>query len=394
LDVSEHRAGPPMPRPPARDAIVAGIVGIAFVVGLVWWARSGGESESARGKARADRTVERRATPYVGERACRECHPGETAAHSRSGHARTLRPAAAHSLARWMDGRRVADPEYPGVSWTYSLKDDRLAATRFEKGKSERLLLDYAFGSGHHATTFVTLTNPDQDHPVAREHRMTYLASTESLGVTPGQSGPTPSPGTTAVGRVLSSPESLHCFDCHTTRTSAQGQTILDAATMMPNVSCERCHGPGRSHVEAARRGAEDLTMPFGSGRETAAEQMRLCGHCHRHPDQSPPGRIRPDNPEIVRFQPVGLMQSACFTKSQGALSCVTCHDPHARSSSDSHAYETNCLSCHRAPQQTACPVSPEQGCIKCHMPREDAGQGVLFTDHWIRVRGKGTVAH
>ena len=40
----------------------------------------------------------------------------------------------------------------------------------------------------------------------------------------------------------------------------------FDAETLIPNVTCERCHGPGRRHVEAARRGEASLDMPFGLG--------------------------------------------------------------------------------------------------------------------------------
>ena len=37
---------------------------------------------------------------------------------------------------------------------------------------------------------------------------------------------------------------------------------------MIPNVTCERCHGPGRAHVEAARREDRDseFSLPFGHG--------------------------------------------------------------------------------------------------------------------------------
>ena len=49
---------------------------------------------------------------------------------------------------------------------------------------------------------------------------------------------------------------------------------------------------------------------------------------------------IRADNPRIARFQPVGLMQSACYTRSEGALSCVNCHDPHSRAATDRASYE------------------------------------------------------
>jgi hypothetical protein len=323
-----------------------------------------------------------------GAHACRECHPGESAHYSRSGHALTLRPAARRSLARQLAGQTFVDPELPNVTWTYTLRDGRFAVNRLEAGRVQELPIDFAFGSGPHTTTFVTLKRSDLALPVALEHRLTYFARSGSLDVTPGQTLAIPDSAKTPLGLFHTPMETFKCFRCHTAVVSAKGQTTLDPATMVLNVSCERCHGPARAHVAAARRGAEgeDLALPFGTGRWSADDQMRLCGQCHRHPETGKPERIRRDNPEIVRFQPVGLMQSTCYRASRGALSCVTCHDPHARLSTSPSTYEAACLSCHRSPPLTTCPVSPQTGCINCHMPARDAGQTVLFHDHWIAV--------
>ena len=158
---------------------------------------------------------------------------------------------------------------------------------------------------------------------------------------------------------------------------------------MILNIGCERCHGPGRAHVEAARRGALDASpaMPFGIGGWSADDEIRLCGSCHRLPETVEAALIRPDNPRFVRFQPVGLMQSACFRRSPGNLSCSTCHDPHAKTSTDRRTYEAACLACHGGPSQTVCTASPTTGCIDCHMPRRDVTRGMIMTDHWIRAR-------
>ncbi len=56
-------------------------------------------------------------------------------------------------------GLTVADPESPEVQWTYGDQNGRLTALRRADGAVERFVLDYAFGSGRHATTFVGLTN-------------------------------------------------------------------------------------------------------------------------------------------------------------------------------------------------------------------------------------------
>src|SRR5262249_57098689 len=139
--------------------------------------------------------------------------------------------------------------------------------------------------------------------------------------------------------------------------------------------------GAGWRARGAARR------MRWGPSRAPPAEEMPLCGGCHRLPENVERGLIRTDTPTFVRFQPVGLMQSACYRQSRGGLSCTSCHDPHTRTSTDRAAYEAVCLSCHHAPAQTACKVSAATGCVGCHMPRRDATRGMIMTDHWIRAR-------
>ncbi len=170
---------------------------------------------------------------------------------------------------------------------------------------------------------------------------------------------------------------------------------------MIPNVTCERCHGPGKAHVAAARRRApdNDLAMPFGPERYTADKLLTLCGSCHRLPSAAQAGRVKASDPNLVRFQPVGIVQSKCYQKSAGSFSCVTCHDSHARVSHDRPGYDKACLSCHTGPAgpkpdnlakpAPACPVSAQSSCVECHMPRKDAGQGILFSDHWIRIHPK-----
>jgi hypothetical protein len=371
---------PRNPRPPWEALLIVG--GGSLLLATILW---GIGSRSSRAPAAGQAPV----SAYIGSQSCRVCHPGEAASHARSGHARTLRPVAQTSLAERLDGVKVADPEHQGVTWTYAFRDGRLSAERSEAGGVERLVIDYAFGSGHHATTFVTLTDRTPDRPTMIEHRMTVFAHKESPDLTPGQALGGDREGVVPAGRRYSGWKAIKCFECHATATSGRGPLVLDEATMIPNVGCERCHGPGRSHVEAARRGAGPaaLAMPFGPGRWTAAEQLRLCGGCHRLPEMGDPALVRTDNPVLARFQPVGLMQSACYRQSRGALSCLTCHDPHARTSTDRDAYEAACLGCHRGPSRTPCKISPATGCVGCHMPRRDVSRGMMMTDHWIRSR-------
>ncbi len=181
--------------------------------------------------------------PYIGPRVCAECHPGESALYDRSGHARTLRPAGRRALAQSLDGKTVADPELSGVSWSYRYRDGQLVIVRRASGKVEECIAEYAFGSGHHATTFVNVIEPKA--PAILEHRLTYYTRQHALGVTPGQRAELDSARRTPIGAVFESRQARKCFGCHATQVSLDGETI-DELTLIPNVSCERCHGPAR----------------------------------------------------------------------------------------------------------------------------------------------------
>ena len=182
----------------------------------------------------------------------------------------------------------------------------------------------------------------------------------------------------------------LNCFTCHVTTASGQGFDRLDTATMIPNVTCERCHGPGSEHIEAARgnRDLDELRMRLGLKSASPSDQITACGECHRSPRSFDSNALRPDNLEIVRFPTIGLAQSKCFREGKSGLSCTTCHDPHARVSTDTSAYEAVCLTCHQVagPARTLCPVSPAKDCVGCHMPRRGIIPEFQSHDHWIRV--------
>lgn len=341
--------------------------------------------------------------PFIGSHVCGECHPAETALHSRSGHAATLRPAARVEISRRLDGTTQADPAIPGVTWSYRYEKDRLHITRETASAVQQWIADYAIGSGHHALTYVSVI--DHRIPLVLEHRLSYYHRADgkgALGITQGHDTDPPPPGLKPYGGELPPRIARECFRCHATQIAAvDDQDRFDENFMIPNVSCERCHGPARAHVAAARRHAPEaeLTLPFGPDRYTAEQLLTLCGSCHRLPSPSQSTRIRPDDPTLVRFQPVGIAQSRCYQESAGRFSCVTCHDVHARASRDRPAYDKACLSCHAGPGEpkpkspakpaTPCPVSAQSRCVLCHMPRKDVGQGILFSDHWIRVPSK-----
>ena len=173
----------------------------------------------------------------------------------------------------------------------------------------------------------------------------------------------------------------LHCFQCHSTGPLEleEGQKIRPSE---PGVRCEICHGPGEEHVKNGAREAIGNPKRF-----TAAALNEFCGSCHRKPPTETEDTDWTD-PWNTRHQPVYLSQSACFRKSGGALSCLTCHAPHAPLSRAAADYDKRCAACHAVVRHRTALGS--KTCIECHMPGVQVRPELSFTNHWIGVYQKG----
>ncbi len=310
--------------------------------------------------------------------------------------------------ARQLDGQTVADPELAEVSWNYQYRDGQLHIRRMAQGKVEDCIAEYAFGSGHHALTFVNVIDPKI--PAILEHRITYYTVQHALGLDPRPQHPTaPCPIVTPLGGVLPPATSRKCFACHTTQTSARDNQLIDEKTMIPNVSCERCHGPGRAHVEAARRGADGRSS---SSRSVRAVTPPIRCWCSAGPAtgirpglgparSGPTTPIWPASSRSASSSRVAFARATAPLVASPAMIPTRGHRPTGRriwwsaSRATPAAAGTRRRSrpAYKAPLRIAgspCPVAPRGDCVHCHMPRVDAGQNVLFADHWIRPRHPG----
>lgn len=359
----------------AATVVLAGVGLLAFLIKPA--SRSTAPKSSVQSSPVAD-------AAYVGTRRCAECHPGEAAYYSRTGHAETFAETRHSEIAARLDGLVFHDPER-GISYTYEFDEDGLWVTAPERFGEDRFPLQYALGSGRHAVTFLSLVPSTSADSVGIEHRVSWFAEPGELNLTPGHRGLDATQVVEVFGRIHRNEELSRCVGCHTVTAEVAGDKLVK---LRENVGCESCHGPGGAHVAAVARGAQGPAVPFSKGNWTAIEEVAMCGQCHRLPDAELAHTLDPDDHKLTRFQPVGLSQSPCFLKSEGKLSCSTCHNPHQHASRKSaREYERNCLACHTAPHQTACPVSASENCIRCHMPAVEVHPGIEFHDHWIRVR-------
>src|SRR5262249_59663025 len=94
----------------------------------------------------------------------------------------------------------------------------------------------------------------------------------------------------------------------------------------------------GAAHVRSGG-GAQTIQNPK---RLSAGELNLFCGACHRKPPEA--GEETDwSNAWNIRHEPDYLSHAACFRKSNGALSCLTCHEPHAPVNESAGAYYKSC---------------------------------------------------
>ena len=367
----------------SRVAILVVCIMLACLLLLgAWWGLSPDAARSS-GNAVGNRTDP--AAQIIGSTACAECHRDIAEKYDSSGHAHTFHVTTDEEIASRLAGKSFHDPQRR-QRFEYRLNSDGLEVALPAVFGEEGFPLQYALGSGTHATTFLTLLPHLEGETVGLEHRVSFYHQLAGLDLTVGHPFlKSPTEDAEYFGKVLDSQKLKDCIGCHTTQATIRNHELVN---VIPHVGCESCHGPGSVHAQASHQGHPVGSYAITARWPTALDELQTCGRCHRMPESLKPSELVRSSRVLPRFQPAGLMQSRCYTESKGALRCTTCHDPHTSTSHDAARYNVICQQCHREQMVPPCPSSTTD-CTTCHMPPIPFEGVAAFHDHWIRIRNQ-----
>jgi tetratricopeptide (TPR) repeat protein len=294
------------------------------------------------------------------------------------------------------------------------IRDGKAVMRRQQGANVVERKIDYWFGSGNHARSYISRTVSSD----LIELPLTWYAEKGGhWGMSPAYDFPQHA----GFSRKIT----YRCMFCHNGYPDlAPGADRWEAATRLPaqlpsGIDCQRCHGPGRDHIEAARRGRPGAMVRdsiVNPARLDPVRRMEICLQCHLETtNASLPGALLRYGRGVFSYragEPLGdymlffdhapgagyddkfefagaayrLRKSRCYLESRGALTCTTCHNPHGAAAK----YTDICQSCHaaaigrlvRQKRHTAA-----ANCVSCHMVerRPSDAVHVTVTDHYIR---------
>jgi len=314
---------------------------------------------------------------------CKACHEALFNAFAQTAHFKTSAEASAQSIkGRFADGHNVLRTGTAGIYFKMERRRGAFYQTGADSARStsrtERI--DLVVGSGRRGQSYLYWKNG-----LLFELPVSYLAGIDQWINSPGYAD-----GEIDFARVIVP----RCLECHSTsfKLKQERRALRYSRDYELGISCEKCHGDGRQHVQYQSSHPADVRgkyviNPARFSRDRKVDNCALC-HSGLREQIKPPFTYQPGEklddylfPASDRDAPipdvhgdqVGLLRrSKCF-RSSATMSCSTCHDVH-RPQRDLAPFASKCLACHQTSQH---PMAAKIGarmitsCIDCHMPNQ-----------------------
>ena len=342
---------------------------------------------------------------YLGDEACRSCHAAQVESFHQTAHFLTSSaPTEKSILGKFTPGDNILKTVNPNLYFQMEAKDGGFFQTAVAgtpphtNPRTERFAV--VVGSGEKGQTYL-FWDEDQLFQLPVSY-WTNLGWVNSPGYRDGFAD---------FERAVIP----RCLECHATYFQALSppSNRYSNTAFSLGIQCEKCHGPGREHVQQEKSNPQSPPAILNPARFSRDRQLDQCAWCHAgHGRQLQPSfsylsgepldkyiqfpPADPNTPLDVHGNQVGMLQqSRCFRES--AMTCLTCHNVHAPQHNLAE-FSQRCLSCHKPDSATF--AKPDHkvsnNCVDCHMPKQEtnlivfnfAGKQVRpqMRNHWIKV--------
>jgi ssDNA-binding Zn-finger/Zn-ribbon topoisomerase 1 len=326
---------------------------------------------------------------YVGDAACGDCHQAESHSYLGSAHHVASRPPDATSIdGKFTPGSNILRTSNPYFYFVMNATAEgyfQRAVARFPPSDTitHKERIDLVIGSGRKGQTYLYWKSSE-----LFELPVSYWSETGQWMNSPGYPDGLPN---------FDKPIIPRCLECHATYIESLPPPLnhFEKSSVVLGITCEKCHGAGKMHVEAER--SHKVTSPgtaaniVNPAKLSRDQQIDLCALCHAGPGnlKAPAFSFVPgatlakfvaipddpaDTPVDVHGHQVQLLESSrCFRSS--SMTCTTCHDVH-KQQQDLAYFSERCLTCHKA---ESCGRYATMGdgilhkCVDCHMPLRES---------------------
>jgi len=356
---------------------------------------------------------------YTGTAKCVSCHSDISESYHHTGMGSSLyKPDSGNEIEDYSKDFTVYDPKNDMYYEAYR-KNGIYFQKEYRKDKAGNIIhslekkTDYIIGSGNNTRSYLY-----QENGFMYEMPLSWFTEKAKWDLSPGYQ---------RLNLRFKREINQECMNCHNSYSGFFEYSENKFQMPLPEgISCERCHGPGELHVrrftdkgnffEAIESDTIDRTIvnPVNLPLE---EKLSVCFQCHLQGDV----RVFADGKKQSDFRPgmklsevksvfvqdnyekgdfkiashaARMFLSDCFVKSNGGMTCLTCHDPHVTvKNSTKEFFNGKCLGCHDRNSLSPSKAGVDHGsggnCINCHMHQGNTSDilHVNFTDHWIRKR-------
>lgn len=363
---------------------------------------------------------------YVGINTCKLCHASVYESYIQTGMGRSMGWATQKRSAADFSNASVYDA-FKNLHYQASWQQDSLFISEYRLKGSDTLhalskRVHYIVGSGQHTNSHLHVSGN-----YLTQMPMTFYTQKARWDLPPGFEA--------GVNTRFSRKIGLECMTCHNAYPDFVEGSENKYSSLPEGIDCERCHGPGSIHVAQRSSGSQvDTSIAIDYSIVNPSKlpidlQFDICQRCHLQGNSVlkegksfydfKPGqklsevmtvflpKYRGAEDEFIMASHADrLKQSACFIRSlekakpsselkpyKGALTCVTCHNPHVSvKTTRSEVFDKACINCHGSQDRlnethTLVKEFRSENCFTCHMPVSGSTDipHVTVHDHFIR---------